>query len=95
MDIIDRSEAIEKFTAETLSSLNQEKRECQLLNWWGIDPSNPDFLSLSEDPRKTIIAHDDLPDDIENSKYNELIQLALRPEHKRAKNSYLAKNLIH
>lgn len=93
MNIIDRSEAIEKIATNTLNSLSHEERESQLLNWWSIDESNPDFFSLSETLQQTILANDDLPYDIQDSKYNELILLALRSAFKGVTNSFLSREL--
>ncbi|MED7666585.1 hypothetical protein GXB78_05090 [Pseudomonas moraviensis subsp. stanleyae] len=91
MTKIDRNAAITKISTEILFSLNHEQRESHLVDWWGIDESNPEFFNLSEQLRQSIAAEHDLPSDIDNEKYDELIQLAIKSNYKGVRNSFLSK----
>ncbi|UQS14287.1 CPCC family cysteine-rich protein [Pseudomonas sp. HS6] len=93
MKKINRQQAINKISNETLISLDHGERESLLLDWWGIDDTSPEFFTLSEQLQHSIKTNDDLPNDINDSKYNELIQVALTSKFKGVTNIYLSKKL--
>ncbi|WP_426237638.1 CPCC family cysteine-rich protein [Pseudomonas sp. TWP3-2] len=93
MSTLDRHQAINKISTEILTSLDHDERESILLDWWGIDESNPEFFALSDDMRSTIKACDDLPSDIDEKKYDELLRIALNSNLKGVTNTYLAEKL--
>jgi len=77
MKKINRQQAVNQISKEILISLSHDERESLLLDWWGIDDTSPEFLTLSEQLQHSIKTNDDLPNDISDSKYDELIQVAL------------------
>lgn len=93
MKKINRKQAINKVSNITLVSLVHGERESLLLDWLGIDDTSPEFFTLSEQLQHSIKTNEDLPNDINSTKYNELIQVALSSKFKGVTNIYLAKKL--
>ena len=94
MTKIDRHDAIKKISKAILILLDHDERESHLLDWWSIDESNPEFFALSEQMQSLITSGDDLPNDINDKKYDELIMLALTSSYKGVTNAFLSKKLM-
>lgn len=90
---INRNDAVVILSKKQLVNLDNKKRESYILDWWGIDKEDEEFFFLSSTLQKELLNSDEIPKDIENSKYDELIILALKAEYKGVTNSYLTKSL--
>ncbi|WP_081794862.1 CPCC family cysteine-rich protein [Pseudomonas sp. H1h] len=93
MTKIDRHDAVKKISTAILILLDHDERESHLLDWWNIDESNPEFFTLSEQLQRLITSEDDLPSDIDDKKYDELIMLALTSSYKGVTNAFISKKL--
>jgi hypothetical protein len=90
LDRLSRNNAINKIIKTTLSTLSDDARESHILNWWGLDESNPEFSSLSEEMQKKLTENEAPPSDTQNKLYNELITIALSSEYKGVQNTYIS-----
>lgn len=89
---MNRKEAISLLARRDLGTLSLEKRESLLLDWWSIDPDDPQYASLP-DPLRRMLAHSDQPDDPTSALYNPLLQLALEYSYIGVVNNYLSTQL--
>lgn len=93
MKKINRVEAIKAICDKILPTLNLNERESIILDWWGIDEEDNEFSRLSAQLKCQILENDELPEDCENRKYDELILVALSSEYKGVNNNYIAESL--
>ena len=94
MDQISRNDAVNALCQNELVSLSANKCELYILDWWGIDKNDIEYSALSADLQNQISENEEPPSDNENSKYNELIIIALSAKYKGVTNSFLAKSMV-
>lgn len=74
-----------------ITQLTKKKREEIILEWWGIDESDAEFLNLPEKLQTEILEFDEPIDDIMDPKYIPLLVEVLLFSYYGVKNSYLSK----
>lgn len=62
-----------------------------ILEWWGIDESDPEFLRLPLRLQAEILEYDEPVDDVVDSKYIPLLEQALLYSYYGVTNNYLSK----
>ena len=93
MKILDRVEAIKAICNKKLPTLSFNERESIILDWWGIDEEDNEFSRLSAQLKCQILENDELPEDCENRKYDELILVALLSDYEGVSNNYIAESM--
>jgi len=91
---ISRNEAVHRLCEKKLSTLSRECRESHILDWWGIDREDAEFSLLSSELQCQMLKNDEPPSDSENSKYNELIFIALQAKFTGVTNTFLSQSMV-
>lgn len=88
---MERDEAISIIVQQELINLSKEERESILLDWWGIDSEDPEFLRLPEILQQEL-GQSDPPsgDKVMDLRYNPLLLEALKNEWIYVKSEYLS-----
>lgn len=71
--------------------LTKEQREELILEWWGIDESDTEFLKLPSSLQAEILEYDEPVDDVMDSKYVPLLEEAMLHSYYGVTNNYLSK----
>lgn len=87
-----RDEAKRMLAQHQVGLLPRDARERLLLDWWTIDADDPEYGALPEALRDEL-GHSDQPGDVESSRYDPLLALALRRSFVGVVNSYLERQL--
>jgi len=87
-----RNEAKEILARHDLVQLPIQAREVLLLDWWSIDADDPEYDELPE-TLKMELASADGPDDPMASRYEPLLQIALRRSFVGVVNSFLERRV--
>lgn len=94
MNILSREQAIRQISTEKIKKLSPDDRYSYILNWWVIDENDIEFSSLSSALQKEILENEDAPENCVDSRYDELILIALSVEFRGVCNSFLEEVIV-
>ncbi len=90
--ILERAQALRLIAERKLSLLSIDEREAEILDYWTIEVSDPDFQKLPVELQEAIISEAE-PTDFVNPIYDHLILLSLMDPYRGVKNEFIASEM--
>ncbi|MBC2115167.1 CPCC family cysteine-rich protein [Listeria booriae] len=90
---MEREKALSQISENRVEKLSPEQREALILDWWGIDEDDVEYMRLPIELRVELTSCESPESNVMNPKYNPLLVEAIKSQYIGVKNSYLAKYL--
>ncbi|MBC2320049.1 CPCC family cysteine-rich protein [Listeria booriae] len=90
---MEREKALSQISEFQVEKLSPEERESLILDWWGIDEDDIEYMRLPIELREEVKSCDSPRSNVMNVKYNPLLVEAVKHQYIGVKNSYLANYL--
>lgn len=93
MNFLNRNDAINFLVEKELVQLSKFQRKEILEEWWSIDDKDEEFILLPKLLQNEILEFDEPVDDVMDSKYEPILEIALKYRYIGITNSYLEKKM--